>query len=133
MNKAQRISRSTMIRAAAIMEFLRANANSTAQVVADNFNIRASTARYALDVLVNGDKVEKIHHNRVGRTPSPDTFIIGGDATPLEIIGDNPLFTIDLKEPPDTKHISVKAVQLGLKRDSMIEAFYGPARTQAPA
>lgn len=128
MKKATIMSQKRAERVAAVMEFIRFNTLPNAREIAEHMGCTLSMARDATTILLAADKIRRItHKKRTFHGISPDTFAIGHDATPFDTTRNVP-GQIDRREQSDCRHVTVKAVQLGLKRDELIAAFYGPAR-----
>lgn len=117
-----------IVRAAGIMEYIRANGEQSSQQIADHFSIARSTGQTALNLLIREKKLICYQKRRkiFGVNPAK-IYTLGSDTTPVQIPVKTRKVRVDV-DRCDISHTTVKAVQLGMKRDPLIAAFFGEAR-----
>ncbi len=123
--------RVVIVRAAGIMEFIRKNGEQSSTQISEQFGVARSTAQTAINQLVRLGKVICYQRMRTTFGVNPaKMYKLGKDTEPVKIPDAPPRKKREEVYRNDISHATVKAVQLGLKRDDMIAAFYGPARGQ---
>lgn len=135
MSKIPGPAKSTMQRASEVLEFIRRGTKPTAAQIACHMQCDDSTARKYLAILRDLGKVSRVRTKGSRDNPAVDIYSIGEDQSPIVTVEDYRRLPLAKKRSmhkrgfslPSERQITVKAVQLGIARDPLIAAFFGPA------
>ncbi len=121
--------RVVIVRAAGIMEFIRKNGEQSSTQISEQFGVARSTAQTAINLLIRHNKLHYYQRMRTAFGVNPaKMYELGRDTTPVNVPPPNAPKKREMPDRCDISHTTVKAVQLGLKRDPWVAAIFGDAR-----
>lgn len=137
MSKIPGPAKSTMARASEVLEFIRRGTKPSASQIAFHMQCDDSTARKYLAILRDLGKVTRVRTKGSRDNPAVDIYSIGEDSSPVVAVDDYRRLPLEKKRTmhnrgfllPCERQITVKAVQIGMVRDELIAALFGPARS----